>query len=228
MVAGIAILGLAALGLAAAASRRGRRGSVINDAPADVCGWSHQRAARATEPERFAWLGCDGRTPGDAALMVARVRRDDAAAAMRAEERWNAIRAVASAPPDGALTTPEAVNEARAVDAGTMPDAPVGDASLTEARRLVGPTIRALRARSNYRSVLRDFQRAAGLRVDGEYGPESRDALTRLGGQPPALWGRGARAERTMTPNERAAAKPDALPPSGPNAIAADKVRRRA
>lgn len=204
---GIVILGLAALGGLAMAARgrsRSSSSSVIRDTPDTVCSWSAQRAARGTETERFAWLACDGRTPQEAASMVARVRRDDPAAAIRAEERWNAIRAVVSTPPDGALTTTEAQAAARAVESGTVPTdsgllgsvsdpAPRGGANPEEARRLVGPTIRALRARANYRSILRDFQRAAGITADGEYGPESKAALVRYGGQPPALWGRWTR-----------------------------------
>ncbi len=193
----LGVLGL--IGAASGGARRRSRRPVVRDTPTNACALTPESAARESERVRFDWLGCDGRTPEEAARMVARLRRSDAAAASRAEQRWNAVRAVASEPPDGNFVTPAAVQESQAVEAG-QPVAPAHERETTgtldgvnveEARRLVGPVIRALRERSHYRSLLRDFQRAAGITADGEYGPQSYNALVHFGGVPPQPFRRG-------------------------------------
>lgn len=60
--------------------------------------------------------------------------------------------------------------------------------SRSAARALVGETIRALNRRTNYRSVLRRFQTAAGVTSDGIYGGRTENALRHFGGDPPAAF----------------------------------------
>lgn len=56
-----------------------------------------------------------------------------------------------------------------------------GRVDLAEARRLAPMVARSIRGGSGYRSALRRFQAAAGLAVDGDYGPASRAALRYFG-----------------------------------------------
>lgn len=53
--------------------------------------------------------------------------------------------------------------------------------SRSEARALAAETARALERRTNYRTVLRRFQRAAGVTVDGIYGGRTYNALRYFG-----------------------------------------------
>lgn len=56
------------------------------------------------------------------------------------------------------------------------------------ARTLVSRLVPRLRERRNYHNLLREFQRAAGLRDDGIYGGLSENALRYYGGDPPAAF----------------------------------------
>lgn len=62
-----------------------------------------------------------------------------------------------------------------------------------EARRLAPMVARSIRGGSGYRTMLRRFQRAAGIAADGIYGPQSRAALRYFGvmDPPPARSGGG-------------------------------------
>jgi murein L,D-transpeptidase YcbB/YkuD len=150
------------------------------------------------------WVDCAGRTSADVAELVRLLRRarraDDARAV---EARWNARRAVEDAPADGALELAAAAVAREALEAPTPP-APAEEPArrrssvrrsssssgidFAEARRLAPIVSRSLRAGSGYRGALRRFQAAAGLSVDGQYGPSSRAALRYFGAgdAPPA------------------------------------------
>ena len=201
----VAVIGLLlaagfALGGGRGSSRSGSR-RMPEDQPLELCSFTATRAAGLSESQRFAWLECDGRTAEDAAALVVRLRRTDNAAATRAENRWNAIRSVVEAQPDGQLESAQARADAERVERGETiaEDSPrgrmtMGEVSIirtTDARRLTGPVVRALRARRNYRQSLIEFQRAAGILADGRFGPQSYNALRYFGGDPPMPFVRG-------------------------------------
>lgn len=196
LILGAGLLGL--LGIAALASRGGR-GRTVRDrsTPRRVCTMSAAAIARDSESARFAWLECDGRTALQAAELARRLRAaGNPSGASNVETRWNAIRQVAQSRPDGQLTSPEARAEAEAAERGESPrgNVEMGEVSIvrtSDARRLVAGVVRALRARTNYRRPLTEFQRAAGILADGRYGPQSYNALRYYGGDPPMPFVRG-------------------------------------
>lgn len=194
LILGVGLLGL--IGLAAMSRGRGR---TVRDrtTPRRVCAMTATAIARDVESARFAWLECDGRTALQAAELARRLRAaGDATGAANVEARWNAIRQVAQSTPDGRLTDPAARAEAEAADRGEAPrgNVEMGEVSIVrtaDARRLVAGVVRALRARTNYRRPLTEFQRAAGILADGRYGPQSYNAIRYYGGDPPAPFVRG-------------------------------------
>ncbi len=190
----------------------GRSSSRSRRTPADVCTMPAARAAREQRTALFAWLECDGRTVRDAAALVRALREANRGAdADACETRWNAIRDVAQSPPDGQVSDPAERDEAERASRGEsggsrmeMGPIQVGP-NADEARRLVAPTVRALRRRSNYRRPLMDFQRAAAIAADGRYGGQSYNALRYYGGDPPEPFTSPAPSDPAAQYNPRAA-----------------------
>ena len=190
---GIAVLG----GLLLLASSRRSSSATSCDQTPEQTSQARERAAL------LAWIDCAGRTPEDVAALAALLDRAGRAADARAvRERWNARREVDDAAPDGQLGPVEAATAQRALEGeappATVPAAPprrrVGSAARASgggvdfdaARRLAPQVARSLRSGGGYRTALERFQRAAGLPVDGLYGPSSRAALRYFGvGDPP-------------------------------------------
>lgn len=209
MAAPVGLLILAAAG-ALALSSSGRRRSTGQA----QCGAGAPAAARFVLASALSWVDCTGRTADEVAQLAAlleRAGRSDDARSVR--ERWNARRDVELADPDGRYATPEgeAASEAertpeepatrRPRGRVTLPGAsdierieerelaPSGPSAYNpaRARELARLVDRSLRSGGGYRSVLRQFQGAAGMEVDGLYGPRSRAALRYYGvANPPA------------------------------------------
>lgn len=214
-------LGVGALLLfAAGGSRSGARGGQVacTDTPRAVA--SRSRATLIT------WVTCQGRTQADVDALADIVRRAgrrrDADAIQRAyrehiarlnspatgtladpeEDRAAMAIASAAAPPPPPPAPPTALVTFPGLDDIERTDAPSGSGggfSPAEARRLAPQVARTIRSGGGYRGSLRRFQSAAGLTVDGAYGPRSRAALRYYGvsDPPPAIANRGGVEEYT-------------------------------
>jgi len=198
-------LALAGIGLLFFAGSSRARASSSSSSTGDACDRRPSAAARSTELARLIeWVDCAGRAGQDVAelaRLLRRARRADDARAV--EARWNARRSVEDAPADGSLELAAAAAAREALEAPTPPppaDEPprrrssvrrssssssssssTSGVDFSEARRLAPIVARSLRERSGYRGALRRFQAAAGLPVDGAYGPGSRAALRYFG-----------------------------------------------
>lgn len=194
-----------AFGVAALALLMGSRARASTGQGARACSDSAQATSSRERAALVAWVDCAGRTSDEVielARLLERARRQADADAVRA--RWNARRSVEDAPATGQLTGRPAAEASAALDAptppATVPEPPprrrshvdadaaprgrgrsTGRVDLVEARRLAPMVARSIRSGGGYRSALRRFQAAAGLVVDGAYGPSSRAALRYFG-----------------------------------------------
>lgn len=229
MGAGLAVLfGMGLLLLAGSGGRR-RTGE-------DLCSVTPATAARYSRARLREWIDCTGRTAADVDAVVAAIPASRSSDRDFARRRWAARRAVEDAPADGRMTPGEASSVQEAVTSPTppasVPEAPPGHAGSgrggaagspnpTLARSLVSRLVPRLRERRNYRSLLRQFQTAAGIPSDGIYGGLSENALRYYGGDPPAAFRRPPASDPSADyraylgrVHPGAAPAPAALPPA--------------
>lgn len=211
----LVLLGVGALLLFSSGGGGGSRGGQLACTDPATSIATRSRAALLT------WATCQGRTQRDvddlAELLRRAGRRRDAQAVQAA---YAAHLARLAAAPTGMLD--DASEDRGAMDAATAPNplaappAPPaalvtfpdlsdiertdgGGFSPAEARRLAPQVARTIRSGGGYRTSLRRFQSAAGLPVDGAYGPRSRAALRYYGvsDPPAAIANRGGVEEYT-------------------------------
>ena len=157
-----------------------------------------ERAGRAADAERVrsTWNARSevDLSPGDGEMYSAAEQR-------AAERALTSPAPPASVPeePRGRVIFPEVrdgafVPEGSAASSSSpRPRAPAGFAP-AEARRLAPRVDRTLRSGGGSTSIIRDFQLAAGIPVDGRYGPQTRAALVYYGipTPPPARYATSA------------------------------------